>query len=77
MVQRSSSVVIVGTLVCSPGSARSESRAGREQQGKRFQTRDRTVREFSGKIAAWHCQVMAVEQGGEASPRASTAAQNM
>jgi len=77
MVQRSSSVVIVGTLVCSPGSARSESRAGRSQQGKRFQTRDRTVWEFSGKIAAWHCQVMAVEQGGEASPRASTAAQNM
>jgi len=77
MVHWSSSVVIVGTLVCSPGGARSESHAGRSQQGKRFQTRDRTVREFSVEIAAWHCQMMAVEQGGEASPRARTAAQNM
>jgi len=39
--------------------------------------RDRTVGTLSGQIAAWHCQMLAAQPGGEASPRASNAAENL
>jgi len=55
----SSSAGIFGIFVRSPGSARLGSRAGRWQHSQRVHTRDRTVRRFFGKIAAWHCQMLA------------------